>query len=62
MIENYNISGQIAELKTNLLPRTVQKLNGLDSRDFRKRILSMGYENILLSGGFADYFDSGGMF
>jgi hypothetical protein len=36
------MSGQTAELTTNLIFRTVQNLNGLDSRDFRKKILSMG--------------------
>ena len=56
------MSSQTAELTTNLLPRTVQNLNGLDSRDFRKKILSMGYENISLYGGLAEYFDDGEMF
>ena len=45
------MSGQTAELTTNLLPRTIQNLNGLDSRDLKKKILSMGYENISLYGG-----------
>jgi len=51
-----------AELTTNLLPRTVQNLHGFDSRDFRKQIFNMGYENILLSGELAECFDNAGMF
>ena len=43
------MNAKTAELTTNILPRTVQNLNGLDSRDFRKKIFSMGYEYISLS-------------
>ncbi|MGB3654703.1 MAG: hypothetical protein WBA41_26345 [Rivularia sp. (in: cyanobacteria)] len=56
------MSGQTAELKANLTPRTVQNLNGFDSRYFRKKIFNMGYENISLYGGLAEYFDRGEMF